>query len=247
MLAIVAVVAFAFLLLVFFFFGVVIRNINLRRKKEIETFNAVLQAQERERKRIAVDMHDEIGPLLSAVKLQIGAFGLIEDKTQLRRAIDETSREFDNAIREVRNAIANLAPTGLSRNGLLPTIRQFGNTIESKGNINFRISADELPGKMNEAAEINIYRIIQEMITNSLKHSNCTQIDVSLKLQNNLFLIAYRDNGTPKNNTTNPIAGMGIENIRSRTVFLGGKIKSAVDFSNGADYLLSFHQKNIFG
>jgi len=160
LLLIIFAVVCAFLLMIFFFFGVIVRNVNIRRKNEIETFNAVLQTQEHERKRIAVDLHDEIGPLLSGVKLQIGTFGLIEDKNQLREAITETSGEFDRAMREIRNAIANLSPTRLRQIGLIQTISQFGKTIESKGTIQFHVDAGTFSAvrPMEESAEINNYR-----------------------------------------------------------------------------------------
>src|SRR4030095_7257445 len=91
----IGIVALGFVLLLAFFIIVMFRNIKIRKQSEIEKLNAVILTEENERSRIAEDMHDEIGPMLSAIKLQINAFGSSQSKQELAEAIAQTSVHLD--------------------------------------------------------------------------------------------------------------------------------------------------------
>src|ERR1041384_7641328 len=107
-------VAVAFLLLLLFFITILIINVKMRKQKEIEKLQAIIDTQENERKRIADDMHDEIGPLLSAIKLEINSYPAITLKENLENKIKSTSRHLDTVIENIRNTVRNLSYKNLS-------------------------------------------------------------------------------------------------------------------------------------
>lgn len=240
------IVAIAFMLLLLFFIIMVILNVKIRKQKEIEKLNAVITTQENERKRIAEDMHDEIGPMLSAIKLQINTFGSHAIKEELEESIKETSNHLDTVIQNIRGIVKNLSPAQLHKQGLIQSIEDFRMIIKKDIRVQFNFQYDSIDEKWNEQAEANIYRIVHELINNSLKHSNCNEINLSLRRYEKTFLIQYTDNGTMKMVTKNDSVGMGMQNIKSRVAMLGGKLINHNDFSHGAFYQITIESKNLF-
>jgi signal transduction histidine kinase len=226
-----------------FFIIVLLINSRNRRLKKIEILNAMLAIQESERKRIAEDLHDDIGPMLSAIKLMINSFPshAAED---LKKSISETSGHLDSVIQNIRGIIRNLSPTNMNRNGLISSIEDFRHLVAREGKIQFDFIHDDFSNKFSENAEINIYRIIHEMMNNSVKHSNCNLISLSMKTDTDSLIIIYSDNGRKPGNLNNN-NGMGVKNIEYRVRLLNGILKKSGDFSEGAFYHITFSNKNL--
>jgi signal transduction histidine kinase len=237
------IVAAAVLILLLFFIVVLILNVKIRKQKEIEKLNAVISTQENERKRIAEDLHDEIGPMLSAIKLQINNF--IPVKDELEKSVKTTSNHLDTVIQNIRGVVRNLSTAKLHQLGLISSIKEFQLTIGKANKIRFNFYHENIPSTWNEQAESCIYRVIHELINNSLKHSNCNEINLALRAYHKVLLIIYTDNGThSRNHQAN--AGMGTLNIQSRIAMLKGKIDSSPDFSRGAHYEITIENKYLF-
>jgi signal transduction histidine kinase len=239
----IGIIAATFFVLAVFFISVLLINSRNRREKKIEILNAMLSIQENERKRIAEDLHDDIGPMLAAIKLQINSFGG-SGAQDLPSNIKLTSYHLDSVIQNIRNIIRNLSPTNMNRRGLIASIEDFETLVVRNSNINFHFHHDGMTTSLNKNAEINIYRIIHEMLNNSLKHSNCTVIDLSLLMNKENMQIEYKDNG--KLGTSQVKGnGMGLNNISHRVRLLNGKFIQCDSFKDGAYYHITLQNKNI--
>jgi len=234
----IVVVAAGFLLLVLFFFYLLFYNVKIRKQKEIEKLNAILETQENERRRIAEDMHDEVGPMLSAIKLQISNFAACPEE-DLEEQIKQTSAYLDTVIQHVRTVVRNLSSKKLKEHGLVQSIIDIQSRVEKDSRIKFSFQQEGINGQMKETTEANVYRIISEMVNNSIKHSNCSEINLVLRMyEQNKLLLMYTDDGKV-NRSPEGKTGMGLNNIISRVNILNGKLFTLPDFSHGAFYYIT--------
>lgn len=241
----ISIIALAFLILLMFFLLVIVLNGKIRKQKEIQKLEAVLETQESERKRIAEDLHDEIGPMLSAIKLRMSSFTFSQTTQELETNIKETSTYLDIVIKNVRSIVRNLTPLTISNNGLIQSIEEFRDSIEKSNRATFSFVHLGIIGKWKTDAEAAIYRIVSEMINNSLRHSNCDHIDLVLRMYSKSFLLMYIDNGTISANGKIQSEGNGLKNIASRVRLLNGEIISCEDFTKGAFYSITFENNKI--
>ncbi|MDD5150485.1 MAG: sensor histidine kinase [Flavobacterium sp.] len=188
----------------------------LKNQKENEVMQAMINGEEIERKRIARDLHDGIGSRLSALKMKLSqsSFDNFEDISQM----------LNNAIIELRQVSFNLLPETLLKLGLELALKDLCHSLETnKVTINF--ISNEIQKTISESNQITIFRIIQELINNALKHSNCTEIIVECSQNGNLFLITVEDNGVGFNSgNIENFSGLGLKNIKNRIVLMKGKL-----------------------
>ena len=220
-------------------------NAKMKKQKEIEKLNAVIAMQEYERNRIAEDMHDEIGPMLSVIKLEINNFVTSQTKDDLMLNVKETSNHLDAVIQNIRDIVRNLSPTNLHAQGLVQSLHEFKTIIEKDSRLRFIFIHEGIYGTFTRQAEANIFRIFHELINNSLKHSNCTEMSVVLRMYEEDFVIFYHDNGRLKEDNKQLTVGMGLRNVESRIRALDGKTHFKSGFENGALYYIIFKNKNL--
>jgi two-component system, NarL family, sensor kinase len=185
---------------------------------------AIIITQENERKRIAEELHDGIGQMMSAVKLNVAALeqNLKEKNEQYKSTIDL----IDESCKELRNISHNMMPGILIKAGLIPAVKELVSKINSSGAINISVAADDPKIRLGETIEVNFFRIVQELITNIVKYANATEAQVSISMENNVFTIMIEDNGKGFDKEmlkTSP--GNGWNNILSRINLLQGKIE----------------------
>ena len=182
-----------------------------------EMLRATIQSQEAEQRRIARDLHDDLGPMLSAVKLKISRVKKAMDEKAFDVAdIDESKSMLDVTINQVRNISHQLLPPILEDYGLI-------SAIESAC---AKISSDKLevlfthPSEYNRLSmemELAIYRVIMELLNNIIKHSGATKATVSILQQDGKIEIKVSDNGKGFNpDSPGKTAGLGLKNIQSR-------------------------------
>ena len=215
-----------FMLITFFFF-VYIKNQNLMWKQRREfqeseilqqkqLLNAVIESQEIERKRIGEDLHDEIGGTLSAIKLMLNAAKQsINDQEILLPA----KQLIDKMIVDVRNIAHDLSPPGLTMFGLYHTVDAFVSLINKTGEIEVIVSHQPLIEEriFSEKVELALFRIITQLIANTLKHANATQIHLVFKPNDMQLGIEYMDNGKGFDlSILTKHHGIGMQNIKSR-------------------------------
>lgn len=229
------VIAFTFLigLTVIFFCVFYIRRL-YRKEFEIQQIKnehkqsllqANLESQEKERARIASELHDDIGANLSTVKLYISH--LEEQETQPGSAnFPKVRNMIEETIKSVRHISHNLSPENLHQFGLISAIRRLCENVEDASNINVNFSSTERI-TMEKTYELHFYRIVQELINNTQKHANASTINLSLLKKGKQLTLEYKDNGKgiKTSNEKNTPFGLGMKNIQSRSEIIGANIE----------------------
>lgn len=195
---------------------------DLMRQKEMERVNAMLSGQENERKRIAEALHDQIGSLLSTVKHYLSSL----DKKDKHELITKAELQLDNAVEEMRRISQNLVSGVLVKFGLIAAVKELANTIRDSGTLDIKVISTGFDERLNSDMEIYVYRILQELISNALKHAKAQSIVIRLKQEKENILLIIKDDGIgfspqsiDKNKTT------GLNNIIQRVELKKGRIK----------------------
>jgi len=202
----------------------------LEQEKQLVATQALLDGETQERTRIARDLHDGLGSLLSAVKLNLNQTKKQSDlKGEDLTRFDETLKMLDNSISEMRRIAHHLMPDALSRFGLKTALTDFCNSIPI---VEFNYFGDEK--RLGAELEVIVYRIAHELINNALKHSQASQIVVQIVQENDHLMLTVEDNGKGFNLETTPI-GMGLTNIRTRTASFGGILDIRTEQGKGTE------------
>lgn len=238
-------IAVAVLLLLTFFFMIAIRYFNVNRRRQKEIFVAVLNAQEKERKRIANDLHDQIVPMLSAIKLNVGMLTRKQDTESLKEAIEELKEYLDTSIMDIRRISHNLVPKRIAELGLAGAIENYISYIKKSENVGIIFTNNLHFLSFDEVAESNLYRIVQELINNSLVHGKATLINIEMKIHRKEFYIYTTDNGVGFNSSDNRSGGMGAASITSRVELFGGRCEWESSTGKGTRFKALFNLTNF--
>ncbi|MDQ2795505.1 MAG: sensor histidine kinase, partial [Bacteroidota bacterium] len=192
---------------------------------------AVLDAEEAERRRIGADLHDGVGQLLTAAKLNLHA--LAEElhsgaPTGAPRLLAHALDVVDESFREVRSISHNLRPNALIRCGLGQAVRDFTSKVSPGGQPRFCLEFVGLDEnhRLEPALESVLFRVIQELVQNIVKHAHATEVTVQLRRRPHELCVLVEDNGVGFDPTAlSSEGGIGLKNIESRMVYLGGRVK----------------------
>ena len=193
--------------------------------QELKSMNAMIEGQEEERKRIAEDLHDRVGSILSTVKLYFNALDNKVDNYQEenRTQYVKATNLLDEAVQEVRRISHNLISGILMKFGLAPALKDLCETVDGTDKIKTNLFLHGLDERMETQTEISVYRIIQELISNTLKHAKASEIDIHVTRRDGNLNILVEDNGQGFD-TREKHDGIGLKNIRSRVDKLNGSI-----------------------
>lgn len=215
-------------------------ELELLRQQEYAA-RSVLDAEEKERRRIAEDLHDSVGQMMSAAKMNLSALeDTISFSNEEQRAIfGKAIRMVDDSCREVRTVSHLMMPAALEKSGLVAALRELTDKVSQPGlRINFH--AEGMAGKKNSNIEIVLYRVIQEAVNNVLKHAGATLLDISLIRDEDGIAVTIEDNGKGFNPALiRGSDGIGLGNIRSRVEYLKGSLD--IDSTPGKGTLLAIH------
>lgn len=203
-------------------------------KEQTETLKKLIAVQDNERKRIAGDLHDNIGPLLAALKINFRRIIQTKENDVQNKLVAKTESIIDDSIAEIRNVAHNLMPKGLSSKGLIKTLIEYFESIEQVYNkpVVFRHDIQSIP---NTELQINLYRIICELVLNAAKHSNASQITIRIIAKENFLSVIVEDNGrgflvsTAKQRTS-----LGLQNAKDRVLYMKGKFQLRTSPGEGA-------------
>lgn len=197
-------------------------------QEKIHTTEEILKTQEQEQKRIAADLHDELGGNLAAIKMRIQTFSL--DKQQY----DSLNYLIDKASNNARSIAHNLMPPDFENTSLFILLDKFYQRINSEGKMNFHFYCSGNDNQFNKQEELMIYRIIMELTNNIIKHASATDATIQLIYYENYLSLMAEDNGSgiPKNLN----AGIGLKSVRSRVNFLNGSFN--IDSGNGGTTIM---------
>ncbi len=200
----------------------------IRAENEKRIMNAVIHTEENERKRLAKDLHDGLGPLLSTVKMSLSALSMENSSANKKDLLENTLLTVNESIRSLKEISNNLSPHILENFGLNSAIQSFCSKINQTGkiSIHFRTNLSEQRFKGN--IEVILYRCVCELINNTLQHGEAKTILISLDQEGNILKFLYQDDGNGfdfqqvllENKT-----GMGLHNLRTRIGSLNGIFK----------------------
>lgn len=198
-------------------------NVTLeRRLLENRFMTAVLRTEERSRASFSRELHDGLGPLLSSAKMSLSALSKTNLNDRDRRTLQNTTAVIDEAIRSLREISNNLSPHVLNNFGLARGIKNFVDRLSTIHTERIEFVTTLRDERFDANIEVIIYRVVCELINNSLKHAKCTHIRVVLRLEDDCLKLEYYDDGCGFVPRDMQDRGMGLSNISSRISSLSG-------------------------
>lgn len=192
---------------------------DMEQLQELMIMKAILQGEEKERDRVARDLHDGLGGLLAGVKLNLSAIAA-DDTYEVHQHLHTVIKQLDGSVNELRRISHNLMPETLTKFGLDAAIRELVGVLSNRGLLidyqSFEISKHIAP-----QVQTHIYRIVQELVANAVRHSQASRIVLQCSQNGSIFLITIEDNGIGFDRKT-ITEGMGLKNIRNRIQYLKG-------------------------
>ncbi|GAB3993402.1 two-component regulator propeller domain-containing protein [Spirosoma daeguense] len=202
-------------------YGIYRYRIHEIKTRQADILSGSIRTQELERQRFAKELHDGVGANLAVLKMYLSSLG------SLSVPIDEIrSRSLDvlkSSIEDIRSIIHDMHPRSLNEFGLVYTIREMVQLFTDGQRIHVTFDAVDVPQKLPSAIEINLFRVVQELLQNALKHSKADSVWLQMRVENNFLRVSYRDNGegfSPE--LAKRLAGNGLVNINERIKLLGG-------------------------
>ncbi|HET9056217.1 MAG TPA: ATP-binding protein [Chitinophagaceae bacterium] len=190
---------------------------------------ASIRLQEEERQRIAADLHDDAGPLLATVRLYLNENIVTLDQPSLLQAIYNAKQIIDDTIQLIRNISHSLMPPTLKNFGLESAVTDVFQKINGSGSLNASCRFHDYRRRLKNDEELSVYRIIQEIVNNILKHSNASFIHLTQNKTDESFFIRIHHDGygltqTEFEKLKNKPQGLGLKNIQSRVSLLKGQL-----------------------
>jgi signal transduction histidine kinase len=229
-------------LIVFLFFFVIIyqrkmikNQADVRKlhdEKQTDLLNAVFETQESERKRLAEDLHDSVGQVLSAIKLNLHR---LEKKTADKTTdplLADTRNLTDECIQEIRNIIHNVLPPVLTDYGLKEAIEGLCLKMEQTTSVKMHCKNNLDEVRLRPEIELAFYRIAQELFSNAIKHADANIIHLTLTKENGWVVMEFKDNGKGFN-IDEVKHGFGLKNMQSRVQLINGDVKVYTKPKNG--------------
>lgn len=217
------VLAFLIGLVVIYFVFTAIRYHKRYIKLQKDRLHAEINTQENERKRIANDLHDSIGPLLSSVKLQINSVDISSPEDE--RIIENAGKYLDEIIGSMREISYNLLPNTLQRKGLIEALREFAANISAKHHTSIQVVLKN-EVSIDREKEIHVFRIVQEIIHNTIKHAEASRLQLSFGTENKELVILTQDDGKgfDVEKMKRTAEGFGMKSMESRIEMLSGHL-----------------------
>ncbi len=199
-----------------------IRDITERKQIEKKILDAIIRTEEREREKFAKNLHDDLGPLLSSIKMYINSIISVTAEKQkfILEQLNEITKEAIQSTKEISN---DLSPHVLKNYGLIAAVESFSRRVEEHMKVDFTTNITD--NRFSEEIETSVYRIIKELFNNTIKHANANKIGLKITLLGKRLKLIYSDNGRGfniKDMDKKESRGMGISNIISRIRSLKG-------------------------
>lgn len=192
-----------------------------KQNSKISTLTALLEGQEQERGRLARDLHDGLGGLLSGTKLQLSSLDPYKSES-IEDEISKSITQIDGAVEELRRVAHNLMPDLLMKYGLEVAIQEFASRVSNSA-LEIHTEFINYTNSISEEKQLILYRIIQELVNNAIKHADTSEIIIQISEEENVLNLTVEDNGKGFDPTgLNVRKTAGFHNIESRVQFLKG-------------------------
>lgn len=221
---------------IFYFF---IASLKRQHKKilelKLQNMTAELNSIEQDRARIAADLHDELSPVLSAIKLKISSFDLADKEDRVQQ--EKTDNHLSEVLQRLRTISFDLMPAALKRKGLVAAIREFVSYVSHRNRLEIQANLEEV--SLNDAKSIHLYRIVQEIVHNTLKHAGATVLQIDLREVDGRIILSTKDNGKGFSVQKKlDQGGFGLRNLYNRTDVLGGHLTVQSKEGKGTVYTI---------
>ncbi len=203
--------------------------------------HAAIQSQEEERKRIGRDLHDDVGSALSNLRMVMGEIVQVNEEVSGSEAAQTYKPLIDNIINNVRSISHSLSPPGLDLFGLEHTLHELCDTVNGTGKMRLDLENNTggLIDEMGRENSLAIYRVMQELLNNTIKHAQATAAVMTFNRSDKGFSIEYKDNGRGIDLTENKKPGMGLQNIEGRLGMINAGFEIISSPGNGFKIIIS--------
>ena len=210
-------------------------------ESEKRVLNAIIQTEERERRRLAKDLHDGLGPLLSTVKMAVSSVSQLENDPKTQEIILNTDYVITEAIRSLKEISNNLSPHVLDNFGLASAIKSFSGKVGLTQATRISFQSNMFNDRLPYNTEVILYRVVCELINNTLKHAQARNIEIELTRHNRMVTMVYTDDGIGFD--VNEVLygkndGMGYSNIITRIKSIKGIINIESDLNKGVKAII---------
>lgn len=215
----------------------------LEKERDISKLQALIEGEEKERNRLAQDLHDGINGDLSSIKYQLSSINTTQFSDENKIMLDKAIDMIDFSCDQVRNISHNLSPTTISEFGLVTSLKNYCTKLESFHPIIIDFQNFGNAIQLSKNNETVIYRIVQELVNNIIKHAEASEALVQINSHDDNIFITVEDNGKGIKNTSKN-QGIGLRNIASRVAFLNASFEEDYN-SNGTTFTLNIDLTNI--
>lgn len=217
----------------------------LENSLKIKNLQSVVRGQEAERTRIATDLHDSLGGMLSTLKLQYDTLQVDHQELGEDSDYHKIMGLIDDACTDVRDIARNLKPNALEKLGLTAALRDLVNRYRIKGVLDIELNVGTVDNLLDDERTLHVYRIIQELLNNALKHAEATDIDVNVSKIENELVVMVEDNGKGFDRHTVQ-KGLGLGNLESRVNVLKGEMEIDSSLARGTSVIVHIPLSEIF-
>ncbi len=213
----------------------------LQLKQQAILTASILRAEESERRRIAADLHDGLGQMLTAAWYNVSGITEYAEKWDANKksTLDKVVQLIDESCKEIRSVAHNIMPNNLLHKGFATAVQSFLDKIDQE-KLTVHFNASGMDRQLSMDIQVALYRIIQEGVNNIIKHANATTADISVMNDASGISLSIEDNGKGFDNAASKTgSGMGLKSISTRTAYLMGKLE--IDTRPGKGTLISIH------
>lgn len=198
---------------------------HINQEHKISLLSAMIDGQEKERARIARDLHDGLGGLLSGTKIMLSGDNTSFENKEQQTLINNIMDRIDQAVDELRRIARNMMPEILLKYGLAEALKEYCQSLKRSG-INITFQSYNYEDQLTKNKQVVIYRIAQELVNNAIKYAEANHILIELRQKETEISLLVEDDGKGFNiDKTDKSKGSGLNNVEARTVFLNGQIQ----------------------
>ncbi|MCE7990975.1 MAG: hypothetical protein HEP71_03310 [Roseivirga sp.] len=207
----------------------------LLQQQDLKTFDALMEGQEKERKRLAEELHDRLGSVLSAAKMHLE--GGYDDGLKPQQ-FDYVNNLLTKAIDDTRQISHNMLSGVLTKFGLVAALHDLKETVSSSDHLKVSLKTLRFDERLEGDKEMHLYRIVQELLSNTLRHAEADQFDIKLEKQGTTLTLTVADNGKGTADTSKK-SGIGIKNIESRVQKIGAEWAFSSPQNKGTEAIIT--------
>ena len=198
----------------------------LKQEQQNKIFSAMIEGQEKERKRLAIDLHDGLGGRLSGISMNLSKLDKDEPKEYPKKQLQKVMKDLNDSLTELRSVARNMMPETLVKFGLHAALKDYCSSMTgSETKVTLQFYGTDKGININQ--QVTMYRVIQELINNAIKHAKATEVLVQYMREGNQVDITVEDNGIgfdKSKSLKEKNSGMGLSNLQTRVAYLKGNI-----------------------